>query len=227
MHRPSIAGDLTRYICEWMVTLSAERPVFHSEADFQLALATVMSRDPRVSAVRLERRVALAQPLLGRTHVNVDILARLDSHPIGIELKYPKRKLICTTSSDGHSEDFDLREGAVDIDAAGFWRDAARIERLVVQSEIITGASVLLSNCLLWEPHRLMAPNTKGHAFALHEGRTVAAGQTLTWREDTAGVDDSPVPLAHDYVCHWSSYSKVDSTSGEFRYIVLEPRFDS
>lgn len=223
MHRPSIAGDLTRYICGWMATLSVERPIFHSEADFQLALSTVMSRDPRVSGVRLERRVALTQSLLGRTHVNVDILARLDGRPVGIELKYPKRKLICTTSSDGQTEDFNLREGAADIDAAGFWRDAARIERLVAQSEILTGASVLLSNCPLWEPHRLMSPTTKGHAFALYEGRTITAGQTLAWREDTAGVDTSPVALARDYVCHWWPYSEVDAHSGEFRCIILEP----
>lgn len=173
--------------------------------------------------MRLERRVALAQPLFGRTHVNVDLLAQLDGRPIGIELKYPKRSLVCTVAIDGLSENFDLRGGAADVDAAGLWRDAARIERLIAMGEILAGASILLSNCPLWEPDRLLGPKTKGHAFALCEGRAVTARQPLMWATGTAGIDTLPVSFAHDYVCHWAPYSKIDTTSGEFRYLALTP----
>lgn len=112
MSEPIAAGDLTPHVRRWMDALSVGRPVFHSEADLQLALAMVMSRDHRVSRIRLERRVALRERLRERTHVNVDVLARLDGHPIGMELKYPKRRLECTAHADGELEDFHLPEGA-------------------------------------------------------------------------------------------------------------------
>lgn len=126
-------GDLTPHVCRWMETLSARRPIFHSEADFQLALAMVMSEDERVSRIRLERRIALRERLRDRAYVNVDVLARLDGQPVGLELKYPKRKLECTALADGELEDFRLPEGAYDVDAPEFWHDTARMERLIAE----------------------------------------------------------------------------------------------
>ncbi|NKU66407.1 hypothetical protein GS891_26105 [Rhodococcus hoagii] len=45
--------DLAPYVQSWMDTLARQRPVFHSESDFQLALALVLADD--VAQLRLER----------------------------------------------------------------------------------------------------------------------------------------------------------------------------
>jgi len=206
-----------------METLSARRPIFHSEADFQLALAMVMSEDVRVSRIRLERRIALREPLRDRAHVNVDVVARLDGQPVALELKYPKRKLECTAFADGELEDFELPEGAYDVDAPEFWHDAARVERLIAESEIAAGAAVMLSNYVLWEPERLMGTRSKAHEFAVYNMRVVQAGQSLAWRDATAAVDTGPVRLNNEYRCVWRPYSTVGECNTEFRYLVLEP----
>jgi hypothetical protein len=206
-----------------METLSARRPVFHSEADFQLALAMVMSQDERVSRIRLERRIALREPVRDRAHVNVDVLARLNGQPVGLELKYPKRNLECTEFADGELEDFQLPEGAYDVDAPEFWHDTARLERLIAEGEVVAGVSVMLSNYELWERERLMGSRSKAHEFALYDTRAVQAGQKLAWRGATAAVDTGPVRLQNEYRCLWRQYSTVGECRTEFRYLILEP----
>lgn len=219
----SVRGNLTVHVHRWMEMLSERRPIFHSEADFQFALAMLMSEDDQVSKIRLERRIALRGPLRDRAYVNVDILAHLDGQPVGLEVKYPKRSLECTAPADGELEDFRLPEGACDVDAPEFWHDTARMERLIAEEVIFAGASLMLSNYKLWEPNRLMSARSKAHAFALYDGRTVEAGQTLAWREATAKVDTGPVHLQHEYHCRWQPYSIVGGGDTEFRYLVLEP----
>lgn len=216
-------GGLAPHISRWMEKLSSHRPVFHSEADFQFALATVMSQDERVSRIRLERRIALRDHLRDRTHVNVDVLARLDGQQVGLELKYPKRKLECTAFADGELEDFQLPEGAYDVDGPELWHDTARVERLIAEGEIAAGAAVMLSNYELWEPERLMGPRSKAHEFALYNTRVVQAGQTLAWRDATASIDTGPVWLQNEYRCLWRRYSTVGDCDAEFRYLVLKP----
>jgi hypothetical protein len=51
--------DLAPYVESWMERLGKERPLFHSESDFQLALATVMADE--VEQVRLEKKVAVSE----------------------------------------------------------------------------------------------------------------------------------------------------------------------
>jgi hypothetical protein len=110
-----------------METLKHRRPVFHSEADFQFALAWVMAEDA-VERIRLERRVKLA----GRRAMQLDITGYVDGEPVLVELKYPKERFVGTVLADGHPEEFDLASsGAPGDSAITFWKDVSRIETLI------------------------------------------------------------------------------------------------
>ncbi|MFS0900014.1 hypothetical protein [Mycolicibacterium litorale] len=209
-----IRGGLSQHIAEWMSELAKTRPLFHSEADFQLALAMLMTRHG-VRGVRLERRIRVEAPLRSKQFLTVDILAVVDDQRVGLELKYPRRTYTGTVISDGDPEDYFLRAGASDIEAADFWHDAERIELLLAEGIIEAGASIILSNVPYWLPATLT--KTVGRAFALCENRSVER-TTLEW----AGKQYSePVCLTAQYHCRWRPYSKPPGT--EFRYMVLEP----
>ncbi|NKU66390.1 hypothetical protein GS891_25970 [Rhodococcus hoagii] len=94
--------DLAPYVQSWMDTLARQRPVFHSESDFQLALALVLADD--VAQLRLEKKLSVSEPVGGRSRLSIDVLGELDGHRIALELKYPKKRL--RTSVEG--EVFDL-----------------------------------------------------------------------------------------------------------------------
>lgn len=126
--------DLAPYVQSWMDTLARQRPLFHSESDFQLALALVLADD--VAQLRLEKNLSVSESVGGRSRLSIDVLGELDGHRIALELKYPKKRL--RTSVDG--EVFDLpASGAPDLDTAAIWRDVQRIERLVLDESVVAG----------------------------------------------------------------------------------------
>jgi hypothetical protein len=197
-----------------MYELAQVRPTFHSEADFQLALAMVMTRHG-ARRVRLERRVRVQKPLRKKQQLAVDILATIDCSHIGLELKYPKKTYTGTVLSDGEPEEYSLREGAPDLEAAEYWHDAERIELLLAEHTIEAGASIMLSNVPYWLPTTLT--RTVGRAFTLYEDRPVDP-MTLEW---TGKPFTHPVNLTAHYRCRWQPFSKPPGT--EFRYMILEP----
>ena len=67
--------------------LAARRPVFHSEADFQHALAWQVQQANPAAAIRLEKRVAV------RPSVVLDLLIELGGARLGVELKYLRRAM--------------------------------------------------------------------------------------------------------------------------------------
>jgi hypothetical protein len=74
-----------------MAALAAQRPVFHSEADFQHGFAWQLHSDYSEARIRLETRP--------RPGVRLDVLALLDGRRIAFELKYLLRDL--STTIDG------------------------------------------------------------------------------------------------------------------------------
>ncbi|MFF9049491.1 hypothetical protein, partial [Streptomyces parvulus] len=137
--------DLAPYVESWMERLGKERPLFHSESDFQLALATVMADE--VEQVRLEKKVAVSERVGGRSRLAVDVLGRLGGRRIALELKYPKKRLL----ADVDGEVFELSSsGAPDLDTAATWRDAQRVERLILDGSVEAGASLTLTNYPFW-----------------------------------------------------------------------------
>jgi hypothetical protein len=105
--------------------LSELRPVFHSEADFQLALAwQVQLADPALR-VRMETRPAVGM------HLDLAVEHPDTGQTTAVELKYLTRLWVGTTDGD----QFDLKnQGAQDIRAYDVVKDITRVESFVASS---------------------------------------------------------------------------------------------
>src|SRR5690242_12263278 len=88
--------------------LSRFRPIFHSEADFQHALAWRLHEQHPEFAVWLEYRARLAGE-----RMHVDIWATAGQRILAVEVKYKQRRLQVTVNG----ESFDL----TDQSATGYW----------------------------------------------------------------------------------------------------------
>ena len=153
--------------------LGKTRPVFHSEADFQHALAWSIQTDRPMARVRLETR-----PERG---IHLDLLVEDGGRRCAIELKYATRKLDLVV--DG--ERFDLpSRGAHDITRYDFCKDVWRVEKMMRDGYADSGWAVLLTDDGgYWRPGTKADPIDR--AFRLYEGRTVTGD--LAW-DDRAGA---------------------------------------
>ena len=195
--------------------LAEERPVFHSEADFQHALAWVLRERHPAIKVRLEYPVTLDGK---RAHI--DIWVRMDGHATVIELKYGTRKADFEVDGEG----YDLRDGAPDWFRYDVWKDVARTEGLVEGGGADAGYVIALTNDhLLWREGSAEAISA---AFHCHDGREVFG--SLAWsRQAGSGSTEgreSPIKLSGAYVARWRDYSKPTPSrlGGEFRYLLLD-----
>jgi hypothetical protein len=121
----------------WLETLRKSRPVFHSEADFQQALAWAIRLSDPSARVRLETRPAPGMRL--------DLLIwRPDlSRYLALELKY----LTAAWSGGIDEEQFGLvSQGAQDIRAYDVLKDVQRVERFVGGHPRWSGMVMVLSN---------------------------------------------------------------------------------
>lgn len=194
-----------------MARLAAHRPIFHSEADFQLALAWEIKLLEPAAQIRLEKRV------LDNPRVEIDIVFALANRVFGVELKYPRSKQDVEIAG----ERFMLRTGAPDLDRYDVLRDVARLERLIGAGIIDEGCGLVLTNVPgLWQP----APRATAasyDAFRVHDGREVSG--TLEWGP-TAGPGTRtgrahPIALVGRYTLTWRDFSRVGGR--QFRYLAL------
>ncbi len=200
-----------------LVALADERPVFHSEADFQHALAwAIRERHPDID-VRLERPITLDGQ---RGHVDIWLHDR-DGEK-AIELKYWVREGELTVAG----ESFQHRGWSGDIERCAVWKDVARIERLIGSGLAGGGFVVALANLVgCWGAPRSGWERTTDAAFRLHEGHRV--GGTLDWAEKTAAstrnLCRAPVTLRGSYLTRWRDYSQpAEGPGGELRYLLLD-----
>ena len=189
--------------------------MFHSEADFQHALAwAIRERHPGMK-VRLEYAVTLDGK---RAHVDI----RLDDAdaPKVIELKYWTRELDLVVDA----EEYRLREhGRQPLARYDLWRDVARIERLIDDMLVGGGYIVALTNVQgYWNAGR---PETIDEGLRIHEGHVVRGSLSLSPRASpgTTKGRDKPIELSGSYVTHWRDYSRpVEGSGGKFRYLLLD-----
>ena len=201
-------------IIKCILSLNQERPVFHSEADFQFALAWKIQSQHPDADVRLEYCPSEAP----NTHI--DIVVFHLGEVIPIELKYKTKKL----SINLGDEAFNLKNhGAQDLGKYDFVKDVRRLEEL----------SSLLSNCshgyTIWltnDPSYWIPPtrkNTVYEAFSIYhkaqkhgfmEWRPHAGAGTIKGRE-------SPIELKGTYDITWIPYSNLNVENGVFSYAVL------
>ena len=199
---------MTFAIHDLLTELSVDRPIFHSEADFQLAVFRLVSKKMPYQ-VHLEA----AYPTNRRTRMDL----WLPREGVAIELKYFTTKLaVCR---DG--ERFGLKEhAATDLARYGFFVDVQRLEHLVQDGTQPghTGFAVLLTNSpTLWDRRRTLS-NTNDAAFHVYEGRS-ATGK-LHWSKHGVPIKEGAVDLRGHYTMRWRHYSGLDRVAGEFRYLV-------
>lgn len=214
VHSGNQTAALSDLLGQAMTHLAKRRPIFHSEADYQLALAWQIQTDHPDAEIRLEKR------LLRNPPVALDLLVHLSEHRYAIELKYLKRAL----TVEIRGEHFKLAAGAPDIERYDALKDVARLERLVDGGEVDAGCAVLLTNAEgFWSPSH-SGRITAFDAFRLHDGREIAG--ELAWGQ-TAGPGtragrEAPVTLRGRYRLRWMPYSKLGPGPGqELRYLPL------
>lgn len=195
-----------------MAELAERRPIFHSEADFQFALAW------RIAAVTQDGEVRLEKPFRRDDKTRyLDIW--LPASRIPIELKYCTRDL----GVEHAGEAFALKnQSAHDLRRHDFVADLARLEGLVSQDSASTrGYAVFLTNDpLYWKCGR---PGTIDEAFRLHEGRILRG--VPTWAKHTGkstkqGRSDL-LRLRGSYKLRWKPYRSLTGEYGEFRYLAV------
>ncbi len=195
-----------------MDALAPKRPLFHSEADFQHALAwEIQTSHPRAS-IRLEKRVAV------RPSIELDVLIELDRQRIGVELKYPRRGM----TAEVGGELFELATGADDHARYFAVEGLCRLEQLVATGVIDSGVLLLLTNVSnVWLPPASRRP-VLYDAFRLHNGCVLTG--TLSWG-DWGAAGGRPtgaqgtVTLSGTYSLAWHDYSRIDGI--EFRYLLV------
>lgn len=197
-----------------MESLSQERPVFHSEADFQHALAWKLHQLVPQARLRLEYKPFPTERFY------VDILLEIEGQATAIELKYPTRRLIV----QANAERFELRDQAAqDITRYDFVKDLTRIERIAMTFPGSAGHAVLLTNdSAYWK--EALRPDSVDAAFRLAERKRLAG--SLAWAghagAGTMRGRGAELILEHSYELSWNDYSEFDGPSyGQFRYLLV------
>ena len=201
-------------ISDTLSLLSTSRPLFHSEADFQHALAWEIQRQLPEAKVRLEFPVR-AQA----RSIHLDILVVLNGRTLVIELKYATSKL--TTVVDG--EEFSLKErNARDLCRYDFIKDIKRLEQVVESRANCIGYAILLTNDgAYWRSPK--NHQTVDVDFQLHQGR-ILHGE-LKWKtnagQGTIKGRETSLALRGTYALNWIDYSQ---STMPFKYVPIEVR---
>lgn len=211
-------------ISEVLSALAKQRPVFHSEADFQHAIAwEIHKRLPRAS-VRLERPVQISHPNKLR---HIDIWIELDGNVLALELKYKTRALQVRVGNEQYS----LRsQSAQDIGRYDFIKDIERVEDILVdRAPYASGYAILLTNDPSYWTQSLN-DNTVDVKFRLHEGSNLYG--SLEWglgaSEGTKRGREQPLQIGGYYALRWEDYSRsADGSYGRFRYLLVEVESDT
>ena len=197
-----------------LATLAMNRPVFHSEADFQHALAW------QIQQLCPDAKIRLEFPVAGESQRHLDISLRHGEEYFLLELKYKTRGLKATVSDEA----FHLRDqGAQPLGRYDYLKDIERLEAMLVEQVGNRGYAILLSNDHgYW---RQSGSYTVDAAFRLHEGSRVkslrhwgpnASPGTTSGRED-------PISLRGNYRNQWRDYAQVtEDGGGHFRYLLHE-----
>jgi hypothetical protein len=193
--------------------LSLERPVFHSEADFQHALAWRIQVEHPDAQIRLETRP--------ERNLRLDLLIKFSNEKVAIELKYLAARFIGSVSG----ERFDLpNQAAQDVSRYDFIKDIARIERFVREGYADNGWAVALSNDRSYWTLGLKA-DPIDLAFRLHDGRELAG--SLAWGmkagPGTTRKREAALEVSGRHTINWRDYSKIqlDEKTVGFRYLAV------
>jgi hypothetical protein len=196
--------------------LQRERPVFHSEADFQHALAWTFHILRPSASIRLETNSGSTD----RTE-HIDVLIRDNGTLCAVELKYKTAR----RDAVHNGENFHLQNhGAQPLGRYDFIKDIVRLESFVTRHPNAIGYAMFLTNeASYWSETR--ASLTTDVMFRLHQGRTLDG--VLSWGTTTgAGTmkgRETPLLLTGSHLIRWFDYSQLGGRGpGRFRYVLLK-----
>ena len=206
-----------------MTDLAKCREVFHSEADFQHALAWHIHETMPKSQIRLEFPVSAEH-----RKMYVDIWLPVEK--IAIELKYVTRGI----KLKHKKESFALRDQrAQNQRRYDFLRDIHRLERMRRSKPVLceAGFAVLLTNDpSYWECPSPRSQDATDADFRIHDGQVIS--EERDWATHTSpGTKkgrECPIQLEDSYCLHWQDYSKITEkprgkgkSRGKFRYLAV------
>ncbi|MDN5896163.1 MAG: hypothetical protein L0H93_19335, partial [Nocardioides sp.] len=218
---PDKPGALTlEQVCEVMSELSRQRPVFHSEADFQHAFAQLLEKMYSSLNVRLEipYRVIGSSDLDPRTVVDLFCTDSDGGGVTAIEFKYRTRRW---SGSVGGEDVQLLHHSAADLGRLYFVHDISRLERWS-QTDGGTAFVIFLTNEeAYWAAPTRRLP-TNDAAFRIHEGVELAG--ELRWANNSYPANTRT--LRGRFPMRWSEYSDLCGYGGgqapgsRMRYVV-------
>ena len=194
--------------------LRAVRPVFHSEADFQFALAWQCKMQNPSSQLRLELPVAAA----GKNY-KLDLLLLENGRRIGIELKYLKAGI----ELEWQGEWFRLKnQGAQDIGRYDILKDVVRLEAMVGAGAIDEGYAITLTNDRKYWQERTSGQRVD-ESFGIHHGRLLNG--ELRWADHAGGTmkgREAPLCFGCAYSLEWKDYAELPGyLAGKFRMLCI------
>lgn len=202
-------------------TLSQDRPVFYSEADFQHAFAWQLHTDHPNLKIRLEYPFDSEDDKIN----HIDVVSFGENEIIAFELKYKTTQFLVPLSG----EIFYLKgHYAQDIGRYDFLKDIERLEKYVNRHKNSTAYAILLTNdSAYWNPSS--REKSVCDQFRLTDQRVIT--RELSWSE-TAGKGtikgrEAPIKLKGSYTCNWRDYSEFEKCeyvkgSGKFRCLVIK-----
>ena len=216
-------------LSEVLARLAAERPVFHSEADFQLALGLALWDSDSDLQVRLEVPPPDHAGLRHGAHLDLVAFNQRTEQRTVLELKYTTRSWSGLAKSGvARSEEYRLKNhGAEDIFGYDVVKDIWRVEQVVGGQEGWNGAVVVLTNNpYYWSPPKVDEDTSNAAAFRLREG-TELSGERK-WGDNTGdgtkkGHTDK-FDLRGSYRLAWRDYSTLHdgpSRVRQFRYLLI------
>lgn len=212
-------------------SLADRRPIFHSEADFQHALAWEIHLVHPEVEVRLEVPFEQDDEKSRRRHGKKHRRRYVDLVCIGprtetwLELKYNTLKPIRGPIIVGREQFRIENQRAVDNVRTAFWRDVARVEHLCRErGRRARGFAIILTNNPALCRDRMGGTPAKDRELRLVQGKRVKG--PLWHKKQTRGDNPKrgyPIDVRGVYTINWKTFHNFkQDPHGEFRYLVLE-----
>lgn len=196
--------------------LSKDRPIFHSEGDFQFSLAH------KIKKIIPEFNVRLEFPM---SPGHLDIFLFSSEKAVLFELKYKPTELVYNMHN---KEKFNLKQlRRIDYGFYGFIKDIYRLENFRLKIEqnfknVECYALILTNDKRFWQQ-----TETKGmyKEFLIYEGKKLSG--VFNWANNITNEYYHKRPsiiLNHTYRCFWKDYSKItiEAKNNQFRFLLIE-----
>ena len=237
-------NDVTSCIESAISELQTKRPIFHSEADFQLALACELKEVFKKANVNYEVRLekpeklvmeyhknAVSQPKATKaTNASFDIVIVDDKDNLyPIELKYKTKKLDVKYGG----EIYNLSgQGDTNLGRYSFRKDICRLEKYLqkykTDDNIVKGYFIAIVNDLDYVSKNVRITNKGDQKYSFHCGAKLENNAFWTsgksWQKKSNLMYE--LNLEGDYTIEWQPYSKLECSKNlkdsQFCYTMVE-----